>query len=180
MLYESSFGELTSRVINDGEDLILENMSDDFKYIQTFKVKNDTIYLTRTEQAVDVFLFISTESIVTYSEPALRIPFPLQDEDEWIWEGYDIHEEDTNGIAFKGKVIGIDSVTTPAGEFECLKIEIKVESETGTNSRINEWLAPGIGIVKEVVYIEGGGMSGFFRDILGYDEIFFELSSIEN
>lgn len=50
-----------------------------------------------------------------------------------------------------GRVAGIENVATPAGEFiECYRIELfrSVRTDTLTESRWTEWLAPGVGLVK--------------------------------
>jgi hypothetical protein len=38
--------------------------------------------------------------------------------------------------------------------------------------------AEGIGLIKAKVIIEGGGIMGFVRDVLGYETIEFELKEI--
>ncbi|MFH0892981.1 MAG: hypothetical protein V2A54_00980 [Bacteroidota bacterium] len=64
---------------------------------------------------------------------------------------------------FNRKVVAVESITTPAGTFNCIKItydcEMKMETMgfpmTTTTSGI-EWLAPGVGSVKSESYSKNG------------------------
>lgn len=59
---------------------------------------------------------------------------------------------------WEGKVLGNESVTTPAGTFECLKVSfVNRINAGGQNQKIDvtEWLAPNIGAVKVVQSMKG-------------------------
>ncbi|MBU2951914.1 hypothetical protein KO493_14535 [Tamlana agarivorans] len=64
------------------------------------------------------------------------------------------------------KVIGEESVTTPAGTFDCVvmtqKTDIKMLVSKHTNSKI--WLSKGVGVVKQETYNKKGKLQG--RDVL--------------
>lgn len=178
MIYKSNFGETKSHVeMKDGEIIVI-NESDDFKYVQNFLLKDDGIYITKTEQHLEVFLFISSEAKIKYNEPALRIPMPLSNLSTWRWEGVEYKDNDSSNIIIEGRYKGIEEIITPAGSFNCVNIELNVESEHGSKSVVNEWLAPNVGLVKLHAEIEGAGLLGVLQDILGYDEIYFELQEI--
>ena len=68
----------------------------------------------------------------------------------------------------------------PLGKFEALIVETSLETSNGTKNIMTEWYAKDIGMVKMQVSIEGGGMLGFARDILGYGTIEFELKEIRD
>lgn len=70
-------------------------------------------------------------------EPRIEIPIPLFKDKRWTENGN------------KNRVIGFSSaVTTPAGEFKCMKILTKIfDGDTG---KIERFYAPGIGLIKEV------------------------------
>jgi len=81
-------------------------------------------------------------------------------------------------VKVTGKVLGKEFVTTDAGRFETIKIESLIEGSSDLKNRVTEWYAEGIGLIKVKAIIEGGGMMGFLRDILGYGTIEFELKEI--
>lgn len=54
---------------------------------------------------------------------------------------------------WEGKVGGMESITTPAGTFDCFKVTYTMKINMGANSQkiyVTEWYAPGIGMVKSV------------------------------
>jgi len=57
-------------------------------------------------------------------------------------------------------------------------VETIVRSPSGAKNIINEWYSQNIGLVKVKIIIEGGGLMGLIRDLLGYGEIDFELKEI--
>lgn len=64
-------------------------------------------------------------------------------------------------------VTGKENVTTPAGTFDCYKIEYNVETNMmnmKTTSKIRQWIAKGVGTVKSENYSEKG-------DLMGYSEV---------
>ena len=77
LVYGSSFGESITKYFQDGEFIISSSESDDFKYKQTFIIKDQGVYTSETYQYYKVFLFITKESTVTYERPLLRFPLPL-------------------------------------------------------------------------------------------------------
>jgi len=97
---------------------------------------------------------------------------------EWEWEGDEYSDGETNKVMVTGKVIGNELVSTEAGVFEATKIESLVEGSSDLKNRVTEWYVEGIGLIKAKVIIEGGGMMGLVRDILGYGIIEFELKEI--
>ncbi len=178
LVYDSTFGETVSNVVRKKNELIVINESEDFSYIQNFIVGDDGIYITQTQQKLDVFMFISSEASIRYNEPALRLPIPLGEGSEWNWEGDEYKDDDSSAVSISGQFIGTERITTHAGVFECINIELHVNSKKGSKSIVNEWLAPGIGLVKLEAEIDGNGIVGLLQSVLGYDEIYFELKEI--
>lgn len=62
------------------------------------------------------------------------------------------------------KVVGLEKITTPAGTFNCVKIaydnEVKM-SFMKTRSRIVEWFAKGVGLVRSEFYNKRGKLAGY-------------------
>jgi DUF3108-like len=178
LVYESSFGETITNYFQEGEFLISTSEADDFKYRQALVIKDDGVYVIETYQFVKIFLFINKEATSKYGKPLLRFPLPLLPGKSWEWEGDEYSDGDTTKVKVTGKVIGKEIVETDAGRFEAVKLESLVEGSSDLKNRVTEWYVEDIGLIKAKVIIEGGGIMGFVRDILGYGTIEFELKEI--
>jgi hypothetical protein len=178
LVYESSFGESTTKYSQDGEFTISSSEADKFKYRQTFIIKDDGVYVKETYQYLKIFLFIKKEATFTYGKPLLRFPLPLTPGVEWKWEGDEYSDGDINKVKVTGKAFNKEFVTTKAGRFEAIKLESIIEGSANAKNRVTEWFAEGIGLIKAKIIIEGGGVMGFLRDLLGYGTIEFELKEI--
>jgi hypothetical protein len=180
LVYESSFGETITKYFQEEEFTISSSEADDFKYRQALIIKEDGVYVMETYQFVKIFLFINKEATSSYGKPLLRFPLPLLPGKSWEWEGDEYSDGDTNKVKVTGKVLDKEIVETDAGRFEAVKLESLVEGSSDLKNRVTEWYAEGIGLIKAKVIIEGGGIMGFVRDILGYGTIEFELKEIRN
>ncbi|MCX6168446.1 MAG: hypothetical protein NTX65_03835 [Ignavibacteriales bacterium] len=178
LVYESSFGESTTKYSQNGEFTISSSEADKFKYRQTFIIKENGIYVKETYQYLKIFLFIKKEATFTYGKPLLRFPLPLYPGVEWKWEGDEYSDGDTNKVKVTGKAFDKEFITTKAGRFEAIKLESIIEGSGNAKNRVTEWFAEGIGLIKAKIIIEGGGVMGFLRDLLGYGTIEFELKEI--
>jgi len=181
LLYNTSFGdESISKFIKKDNLIINSNESPEFKYYQTIKINEDGVFVTETYQYVKIFLFIKKESRHTYNKPLLRIPSQLMIGKEWNWEGLEYTDSDSSKVSVHGKVIGEENVITQAGTFKSLKVETSIENSNDSKNTITEWFVEGIGPVKTIIVIKGGGLMGFVRDLLGYKEFSFELKELKN
>jgi hypothetical protein len=178
LIYESSFGETATNYFQVGELTVSSSKADKFKYRQTLIIKEDGVYVKETYQFLKIFLFIKKESTFTYRRPLLRFPLPLSPGMMWEWEGDEFSNGDTNKVKVTGKAIDKEFVITKAGRFEAIKLESFVEGSGNSKNRVTEWYAEGIGMIKAKIIIEGGGVMGLLRDILGYGTIEFELKEI--
>ena len=180
LIYNSSMGEAYAVIKRKGNNYVMDLRNDDFYFIQTVHVANDTVFLTKLEQEVDVFLFISSSASVTYNRPYLRFPFPLKNNDSWTWNGVEyIDEENPDSIKVSGRVLGSETVQTEAGKFECVKFQIDInKKKSGSHTRFYEWRTPKIGLVKLEAFIDSKGFIGTIMNLLGYDEMKFELKKI--
>ncbi|MCW8805122.1 MAG: hypothetical protein OQK56_01575 [Ignavibacteriaceae bacterium] len=178
--YNSSMGDAEAIIKQVGKNYIMDLRNDDFYFVQTVHVENDTIFLTKLDQEVDVFLFISSSSSVTYNRPYLRFPFPLSINDNWNWDGVEyIDGEDPDTISVSGKVLGEELLETEAGNFECVKFQIDIrKKKSGSHTKFYEWRTPKIGLVKLEAFIDSKGFIGTIINLLGYDEMKFELKKI--
>lgn len=178
IIYNSDFGETTTTVTGDGDGYIIKNMSEDFSYIQKFLKKDDGIFLIGTEQHLEAAIFLSSDAIISYSEPALYIPMPMTIGREWYWTGFQFDGDEKNRIKITGKVICEEKIKLPEGDHNTIRIVLNIKVDDGLESIITEWLAPELGIVKANIKTQRSGIVGFFTSLLGYSEIDFELREI--
>jgi hypothetical protein len=180
LVYSSSMGEAYAEIKKKGNSYVMDLRNDDFYFVQTVFVENDSVFLTKLEQEVDVFLFISSSASVTYNRPYLRFPFPLKKNDCWTWNGVEyIDEENPDTIKVSGNVLGGEVVETEAGKFDCVKFQIDInKKKSGTHTKFYEWRTPKIGLVKLEAFIDSKGFIGSIMSLLGYDEMKFELKEI--
>lgn len=98
---------------------------------------------------------------------------------EWEWEGKEYSNGESNKVKISGKSFAKEFVITEAGKLEAIKIETIVESASGAKNIVTEWYSEGLGLIKAIIIIDGGGVMGLLRDILGYRTIEFELIEIK-
>ena len=121
---------------------------------------------------------LKKEATFTYNKPLLRFPLPLSPGVKWKWEGIEYSDGEPTNVKVTGKAFNKEFITTKAGKFEAIKLESLVEGSANSKNRVTEWFAKGIGLIKAKIIIEGGGVMGTLRDILGYGTIEFELKEI--
>lgn len=180
LIYDSSFGDLELKITKEKNAHIFSYDSEKFKYRQKLFVNDNGLFVNETYQKIKLLLFITKEGKYIYDKPLLRIPFPVQIGQEWTWDGNEFINDETHTVNLKAKATKVETITTPAGKFETLKVETTLETSEGTKNILTEWYAKDLGMVKMLVSIEGGGMLGFARDVLGYGTILFELKEIKN
>ena len=178
-IYESSFGDATIKAFGSNGFIEMNSLADNFKYNQKLIMTDKGIFVNETYQRIKLLLFIKKENRVTYNRPLLRYSFPLFVGKEWSDSAVEYIDDDSNKVNLTGKVVAQEDVKTPAGNFSALKLVTIVESETGSENVVTEWLAEDVGLVKAKIEIKGGGIMGFARDILGYGIINFELKEIK-
>jgi hypothetical protein len=180
LIYDSSFGELELKVTKENNVKLFSYDSDKFKYRQKLFVNDKGLFVNETYQKIKLLLFITKEGNYVYDKPLLRIPFPVQVGQEWTWDGKEFVNDETHTVNIKGKATKFETIALPAGTFETLKVETTLQTSNGTKNVLTEWYAKDYGMVKMLVSIEGGGMLGFARDILGYGTIKFELKEVRD
>ena len=90
-----------------------------------------------------------------------------------------IDEENPDTISVSGKVLGSEFVETEAGKFDCIKFQIDIhKKKSGSHTKFYEWRTPKIGLVKLEAFIDSKGFIGTVMNLLGYDEMKFELKKI--
>jgi hypothetical protein len=158
-----------SEVHNKGNDLTSTVISE-FKDPKgkTVSKATNTIHCSGGIMKMDLKMFIPSaqqEQMGTISsadaEGYLEYPASIQEGDELKDGQFSMDYKGSTGLAghvsvniTNRKVTGKESVTTPAGTWECFKITyhskvaIKMIVNIPFNSDVTEWYAPGFGIVK--------------------------------
>ncbi|MBI2419376.1 MAG: hypothetical protein HYV28_16055 [Ignavibacteriales bacterium] len=179
MIYKTPFGEATTKVTLNKGIYSVKNDGEKFAYHQDLLIGSTGIEIKRVYQKFNLLAFITKENSVTYSKPVMRMPMPLTEGRTWFWSGMEYVNGDSDRVYVNGKIIGIETVRVPAGQYQALKIETIFKHEDSGNNKITDWIAPNIGIVKTKIEINGGGLIGFIRTVMGYDELVFELKEIK-
>jgi len=179
-VYDSSFGETYTRAYIEDGIINTRSESSKFKYYQKLEIKDDGLYVVNTYQWIKIILIISKENTINYTTPLRRYALPLYVGLEWKDETTEIIDGEPNQVTLNAKVLAEEEIQTLAGKFTALKIQTIVESVDGSKNIVTEWIAEDIGLVKSVIEIKGGGITGLIRDILGLGKLKFELKDIIN
>ncbi|MCX7876424.1 MAG: DUF3108 domain-containing protein [Melioribacteraceae bacterium] len=177
-IYNSTFGDTKVKAFIQNDLINTKSESEKFKYYQKLELKNDGIFVNNTYQWVKVFLFINQENTITYLKPLRRYALPLFVGLEWKDETTEFIDDEGNPVKLSAKVLAEETIKTEAGTFNTLKIQTIVESKGGSKNIVTEWLAENIGMVKTHIEIQGGGLTGMLRDLLGFGTVDFELKKI--
>lgn len=172
-IYDSSLGEAEMEVSLEDSVYKVTYSASGMEYSQNLHYAQDTVYLTRTENEV---LFWGTT--FTYSSPAVRLPFPLYKGKSWEWKGRQSTGDYEGEVTIAGKVTGEEKITTEAGTFDCVRIEMEIITPRKTDRTI-EWLAKDTGIVRYEAHLSSSGFTGAIQDLLGLDKIEFVLKEVE-
>lgn len=178
LVYGSSFGESFTQYFEDGGFTVSSSKGDKFKFKQSLIIQNDGVYVKEVYEHLNIFLFIKKDETNTYEKPLFRFPLPLSPGMEWNWEGDECCDGTTSRIKVTGKAFDIESVNTKAGTFDAIKLESTIEGASNSKNHVTEWYAEGIGLIKAKIIIDGGGIMGILRNVLGYGTIEFELKEI--
>jgi hypothetical protein len=103
--------------------------------------------------------------------PVVLLAFPLKGGKSWVSE--------SGHLRLQVTVLGVETVTVPAGTYECVKIEtLNPDMETKTYDQISAgtwwWFAAGVGLVKRT-----HGTTYYQPPSGGEDDIVWELWRIE-
>jgi hypothetical protein len=177
--YMSSFGEIKTEISKHGNMLFIRNSGDKLTYDQDLFMTGSGLRLNRVYQKFKVMLFITKEATTTYKDPLLRFPPRFTIGTTWSSNTVEYAQGDSATICLTGRVVGEETITVAAGKFTTLKIETVFSHPHGSESKVTDWIAPGIGIVKTAIHMSGDGLTGIIRNVLGYSDIVFELKKWE-
>jgi hypothetical protein len=179
LVYNSTFGKTYSSIQKKDSLYIMTTKGEDFFYRQSYLIKNDGIYIYETYQKMSPMIFVEIEDLFTYNRPVLRIPLPFTINKNWEWKGFEYDDGDKNNLTITGTIKGNETIITKAGTFETTVFETSIVSSSGTKNLVKEWISEEIGVIKSKIEINGGGVMGMLRDLLGYGTIFFELEEMK-
>lgn len=179
LIYDSDFGESELKISKESDLNVFTFSGDDFTYRQKLLINESGVFVKETYQKIKVLLVLSSEGTFTYSDPLPRIKFPVESGKTWNWKGKEYDDEDVHTLDLNSRIEKVENIKVPAGTFEAIKMFTAVTSSRGTKSKVTEWYAKDIGLIKMIADVEGGGIIGTARDILGLGEIVFELKEIK-
>lgn len=175
--YDSNHGEVTVKTLQD---------SGESRFISVFKVSfvNSKEYLLKTNEGV-FCQNRSTKALLKsdnfYYEPLMpTFLFPVEAGKRWDWEGSKVSGGKQLKVKLTVEIIGEDSVSVPAGDFICIKLNRQLECEDGSKEFFTQWLAPGVGVVKAEGKMEGTGITGFVQKLFGAGNLNMKLKSLKN
>jgi hypothetical protein len=180
MIYESTFGETICITRKDGDNYQQEFKSDGFEMFQRLGFVDDSYVVIDLQQEIDVFWFITHSVDVKYSEPAQMIGLPLAQGETWEWTGVEYIDDNIDTLFITAEYSGDEIITTPAGEFNCKKVNYVIKKSSGKVTRYYEWRTPVIGLVKLEADLDPKGFAGMIQNLLGYGDIYFTLKSVEH
>lgn len=179
LYYSGNLGDIKTEVTGQGNMLYIRNDGEKFKYDQDFSLTDHGLRLQRVYQKIKVMAFITKEATTTYKTPLLRFPWDIAIGKSWNGTTLEYSHGDTATTVLNGSVVGEETITVSAGTFKTLKVITVFSHPNGAESRVTDWICPGIGIIKSRLQMSGDGLTGFIRNVLGYSEILFELKKWE-
>lgn len=179
LIYDSDFGDAELKISKNKNLDVFSLESEDFIYRQKLLIDQNGVFVKETYQKINVLFGLTKEGTLTYNEPLPRIKFPFEAGKKWNWKGKEFDDDDTYILDVNSRIDNIEKVTVPAGTFDAIKLVTSVKSTKGTKSNVTEWYAKDVGLIKMIAVVEGGGVIGAARDLLGLGEIVFELKEIK-
>lgn len=180
LIYDSDFGDAELKISKNKNLNVFSLESEDFIYRQKLLIDQNGVFVKETYQKINVLFGLTKEGTLTYNEPLPRIKFPFEAGKKWNWKGKEFDEDDTYILDVNSRIDNIEKVTVPAGTFDAIKLVTSVKSTKGTKSNVTEWYAKDVGLIKMIAIVEGGGVIGAARDLLGLGEIVFELKEVKS
>ena len=181
-IFDSDFGLVKTTIVKKDSVYEFVNQSDKFYYRQILMEKNDSIYVLETEQNIKIFLFFKKHSIIRYNKPLLRYPRNIKVNTEWSWDGieYPVNKKDSSESHVHCYSLGYDTVKTDLGKLESLVVITEVQNSSGSKNVVKEWIHKDLGLIKSEITINGGGLMGLLRNLLGFGEIVFTLKEVKS
>lgn len=144
-------------------------------YTQNYYADQSGVYITKTENKA-----LFTHNLFTYNKPLLKYPFPLKLNQTWNWSGIEYNDDNQRRLDVFGKVLGEETIITKTGKYNCLKVYLKLTAADGKVTQIYEWLAPNIGIVRQISTLQGEGIASILQKLFGLEKISFELIELNS
>ncbi|MGC8669479.1 MAG: hypothetical protein ACP5VE_15335 [Chthonomonadales bacterium] len=98
--------------------------------------------------------------------PAPMIRFPLNDGDTYDWHGRFLFPTGPTMGDLTAQITGPELVDTPAGSFHTWRLDTVTRVRAGGaegKALLSMWLAPGVGMVKQELGIEGKGVTSVLQ-----------------
>ncbi|UCH65189.1 MAG: hypothetical protein JSW63_11360 [Ignavibacterium sp.] len=180
LVYESTFGETICTTWLEEDQYVQEFISDEFIMIQQLKLDTNKLCITYLEQQLDILYITAHSIVVNYNEPSQLVSIPVQKDIKSQWTGLEyVNDHPADSIVITSEYLGNETITSEAGEFDCIKLVFVIKKASGKVNNYYEWRAPDVGLVQLTAEVDQKGFVGLMTQILGYDEIVFRLKKIE-
>ena len=102
-----------------------------------------------------------------YVPAIVMFDYPLIDDKEWDWSGERIEKGRVVEAVLHGAVAGEETIKIGEVVYECLVVSIVYSDENANREELRMWLAPGVGMVRGTMTIEGSGVLSLISRIIG-------------
>ena len=163
--YDTGLGRITAFVeegSDEGDVVYRLKSSFGISYDFVFTIDLDEIH--NPQRKISALLW-TTE--YAYEPAIVMFDFPLFDGKEWLWSGEGIETKRVAEAVLRGTVLGEETIMSGEDVYVCLVVSIVYTDENAKREELRMWLAPGVGMVKGAITIEGSGILGVVSRIIG-------------
>lgn len=163
--YDTRLGRITA---------LVEEGSDDgdvvYRLTSSFGISYDFVFAIDANEIQNIHRRVSAllwKAEYAYVPAIVMFDFPLFDDKDWQWSGERIENSRVVEAVFRGTVAGVETIRSGEVVHECLVVSIAYSDENANREELRMWLAPGVGMVRGIMTIEGSGILGLVSRIIG-------------
>ena len=163
--YDTRLGRITALVeegSDDGDVVYRLTSSFGISYDFVFTIDGNEIH--NTQRSISALLWSEGYA---YTPAIVMFDFPLFDGKEWLWSGEGIETKRVAEAVLRGTVLGEETIMSGEDLYVCLVVSIVYADENAKREELRMWLAPGVGMVKGIMTIEGSGVLRVVSRIIG-------------
>lgn len=176
--FNSNVGEAFRDIFWKDNKYIVKSYSGNFEFTQRFTLRNDSVFVDSIYKSIDILYFFTKNKSVRYTPSFLRFPAHFSINDKWESTVYEISEDVKREITISVSVLRKEKLKIKLGEFDTILFEMIVTGKKGVISKMLEWRAKNIGLVKMEATVKSSGLIGVIQSLLGLDKFTFELNGL--
>lgn len=163
--YDTRLGRITALVGAGSDDgAVIYQLSSSFgiSYEFVFGVNDDQIQ--NPQRSISALLWRTDYEFV----PAvIMLDFPMSEGKLWQWSGQRLESRRNTQAVVSGTVLGEETIEIGENDYDCLVVSIVYADDDANSEELRMWLAPGVGMVKGTITMEGSGVLGVISRIIG-------------